>query len=417
MIVEILGIGREILDGRVVDTNSVYLAQKLKSRGLIPRFAQKVDDDAARMIEAFQLASQRSDVVLVTGGMGPTSDDITAEVFCRFLKVEPALHPEALKQVEECFARMNRPFTDVQKKQAALPPQARILRNREGTAPGFAVTHDGTQWYFMPGVPREMKSIFELEILAQLPENKNYRYYSWATQFTSEGELQSRLASLIQKLPAHFELSFRTHFPENHIGLYANCATPEDEQLFRSTQRSLNEVLGPDVFSDGQELQNLESVVLQQLQQKKAQIITVESCTGGLIAHRLTEIAGASAVFFGSFVTYDNLAKEDMGVKRENLEKFGAVSEAVAKEMAEAGLGRLSAHSCSDELYALSTTGIAGPAGGSAEKPVGTCFVGLARSRHPTQVLAVQALPHLDRSRMKTFFAQKALELLRRNTL
>ncbi len=256
------------------------------------------------------------------------------------------------------------------------------------------------------------------ELLDRLPGVPGYRTHAWATHFVPEADLQDRLKSLIDALPSGFELSFRTRFPENHIGLHASCWSPELSRTFDETQKKITSALGADAFSEGVELEELSTVVLRNARESEAWISCVESCTGGLIASKLTSVAGASQNFFAGWTTYHNGAKEALGVDPALLAKHGAVSEPVARAMAErglavteAGLGTNPAGSI--RSFCLSTTGIAGPSGGSLEKPVGLCFIGLATSGTETLVEEVRAPKGLERQQYQSYFAQKALNLLR----
>jgi nicotinamide-nucleotide amidase len=410
-VVEILTIGREILDGRVIDTNSIWLAERLKQNGLVPRYAQRVDDEISRVIEAFTIASRRSQIVLLTGGLGPTADDLTAEAFAQFLREPLELNPEALAQVEAVFAKIGRKMIDQQKKQAMLPRSCEIMSNSEGTAPGFM----RKGWYFMPGVPKEMKAMFDAHVFPRLPKIEGYRTSTWATQFTSEGELQSKLSSVHQALPPEFEITYRTRFPENHIGLHGDCATSEKKRVYESLASQIGEILGETVFSGGTglELQSLESAVVDRLTKARRTLGTVESCTGGLVSHRITEVSGSSQVFWSAWVTYDNRAKEALGVAPHLIRDHGAVSSEVAQALAEAGLAQLKKLGAPAPIC-VATTGIAGPNGGTAEKPVGLCYIAVAQDGLPTQIEEVRGRAYLKRGEYKLLFSQKALDLVRR---
>lgn len=417
-LVEIITIGREILDGRITDTNSVYLGEELSKRGLVPRFAQRVDDHIPRIVDALRLAASRSNLIFVTGGLGPTSDDLTAEAFATFVGEKPILNAQALKEIETYFTRIQREMIPTQSKQAMLAPSCFVLHNRVGSAPGFGWKSAENAFFFMPGIPSEMKAIFSEEILPTLEIDAGYRSHTWATQFTSEGELQQRLGSLA--LPENFELSYRTRFPENHIGLHAYCRNSNDEEVFRQRSTELERLLGDDIFTHGEKLLGLEEVVVAQLKKSGSLISTVESCTGGLLAHRLSNVPGSSEVFVDGHVTYHNDAKIRLGVAPELIAQFGAVSPEVARAMAEAGLRALEslnvAHGAS-RLFCLATTGIAGPSGGSPQKPVGLCHIALAERGQPTLTLEARGRMQLDRQALKLYFSQKALDLLRRKVL
>lgn len=425
-IVEIITVGREILDGRVIDTNAVEMAEALRPLGLTPRFGQRVDDDFDRMISAFQIAASRSKIILVTGGLGPTSDDLTAEAFARCISRPLVLNTEALTDIETIFKKIGRPVTDAQRKQALLPQDAVILKNPEGTAPGFAYTQNDILWFFMPGVPREMKRMLREQVLPRLPQDIKVRSRTWATQFTSEGMLQDALSQVQKKLSPAFELTFRTRFPENHIALYAECPNVADEKLFTQLAAEIETILGQGVFASASEatrLADLEEVVVGLLKEHGFMMATVESCTGGLLAHRLTNVSGSSAAYWGGFMTYDNSAKElAVDVPQELLKNHGAVSREVALAMAKGGLKKMrgALQGRSKNLVCISTTGIAGPTGGSAEKPVGLCFIGIARetdSGITSHCEEIRARAGFARDQYKTFFAQKALDLVRQTLL
>jgi nicotinamide-nucleotide amidase len=374
-----------------------------------------MDDDFDRVIEAFEIAKKRSNIILITGGLGPTADDLTAEAFGRFLGEKLELNSTALSQVEGWFKRMNRPLLDVQKKQAYFPKSCGILENFEGTAPGFTKRFDdGQAWYFMPGVPKEMKRMVEAHVLSELPLVKGYQTSSWATQFTSEGELQKRLGPVhqaIADLPG-FEITYRTRFPENHIGLHGVCLTEERKAAYLKQAQD-------DVFSGGVgvELRSLEVEVMDLLKKSSAIVATVESCTGGLVASRLTDVPGSSATYWASWLTYDNRAKEAIGVSSALLKEKGAVSPEVALALAESGLKKLKELGASGRpLICVSTTGVAGPDGGTDEKPVGLCFVAIASEglNKTNASEEIRGRVFLKRNENKLLFSQKALDMLRR---
>jgi len=418
--IEIITIGREILDGRVIDTNSAFFGQQLTRVGHVPRHFQRVDDIAADILSAFRLAATRARYVLVSGGLGPTSDDITAEVFAKFLGRPLAPHPEAREAVRQAFARIQRPIHDTQWKQAHLPEGVSILPNPNGTAPGFTLTHDGVTWFFMPGVPRELYPMFLDHVLPGIPPDAHFQKWMWMTHFTSEGELQHRLGDIIAALPPELSFFYRTRFPENHLGLSGSCTTPALKKHFAETVHRVSERLGTDVYSED-ELLTLERSVGTLAEGRGIFLVSVESCTGGLVAHRLTDMPGASKSYWGSFVTYDNEAKalvaESAGLgdeMRTALERHGAVSEETAGVMARAGAQQCLSKRPGAKVLSVSTTGIAGPDGGSAEKPVGLCFLAVSDGERVLASEKFQARPGLARDQLKLLFSQKALDLLRR---
>lgn len=416
--VELITIGREILDGRVIDTNAVRMAEILKTRGLIVRHAQRVDDEISRIVDAFKLAASRSHIILITGGLGPTSDDLTPEAFAKFLDVPLTENSLALKVVEDCLLMRGRPMSAAQRKQALTPEGVEIIKNPTGTAPGLflktAAPLGNQFWALMPGVPREMLAMLKNEVLDRLPGEKSYRTHQWATHFVAEAALQDRMQGLISRLPENFELSYRTRFPENHIGLHANCRTPEAVQAFEKISQEISELLGTDSFFDGVELKEIESLVLSKARASKIWLGCVESCTGGLISKKFTSVSGASENFFAGWTTYHNEAKIALGVDVSLIKNHGSVSESVARSLAESGLAQIEKGiGKSGHAACLSTTGIAGPGGGTTDKPVGLCFIGIAMTGTPSKVIEVRSLPGLTRDQYQMYFAQKAFaELL-----
>ena len=418
IIVELITIGREILDGRVVDTNAVRMAEILKTRGLIVRHAQRVDDDIERIVEAFELASTRSDVILTTGGLGPTSDDLTPEAFAKFLGTPLNENPEALFVVESMLKSRGRPMSPAQRKQALVPEGVDVVKNPNGTAPGLFLKRASARgpqyWALMPGVPKEMIAMLKDDLLPRFPGDEAYRTRQWATHFVAEAALQDRLQNIINALPKSFELSFRTRYPENHIGLHASCQTLEDKNNFDMISKKISDSLGRDAFSTGTDLEELETIVLQKARDNHIWISCMESCTGGLISKKLTSVAGSSENFYAAWTTYHNEAKINLGVDRDLIIKYGAVSESVAISMAEAGLAQMQ-HGLGKNLQSLcvSTTGVAGPGGGTDLKPVGLCYVALAQNGHKTEVIELRALPGLSREAYQMYFTQNALEMIR----
>jgi len=411
---ELVTIGREILDGRVIDTNAVRMAELLKTRGLVVRHAQRVDDDIGRVVDAFRLAASRSHVILVTGGLGPTSDDLTIEAFAKFLGVPLVEDALALEVVEDCLRKRARPMTPAQRKQALVPQGTEVVKNPNGTAPGIFLKRAsalGPQlWALMPGVPREMIAMLKDDVLGRLPGLIGYRSYQWATHFVAEASLQERLQPLIEALPPDFELSFRTRFPENHIGLHADCSDATRHTHFERIRREISTRLSTDCFSEGFELTEIEAVVLAKARATRTWISCVESCTGGLLSKKFTSVAGASENFFAGWTTYHNAAKVGLGVDSDLLRKHGAVSESVARALAESGRAQaLKGLGTSSRTLCVSTTGIAGPGGGTEQKPVGLCFIGLAASDRETRVIELRAPPSLSRDQYQAYFAQRAL--------
>lgn len=392
-IVELLTIGREILDGRIVDTNSVKIAEILRSRGLVPRYAQRVDDDLSRMDEAIRIAGARSDVILVTGGLGPTSDDLSAEAFALYLGEKLTMSEVALQAVADYLARFSRTMIDAQKKQALLPPSCFLLPNLEGTAPGFALERDGRSWYFMPGVPREMLRMLREQVLPRLPKREGYRSRAWITQFTAESLLQQSLDEIEFDAKPEFEITYQTRFPENHIGLLGNCQDAEAEARFEALAHRITEKLGSDVFwvaHSPSEMRTLEQVVVPILLSAGVRLCIAEQVTGGELAARFTAVADSEKVFAGAQVDFlqDHVPSESLAVEF-------AQTALAATRGSDPAIG---------DCMAIAVVG-------DATKMQG--WIALATPQG-TLALEVQAKIAVDRVRFRLLLTQRALDILRR---
>lgn len=367
----ILSIGTEILFGQITNTNSVYLSQQLNMMGIDVMYHYTVGDNPQRLEELIKLAFRDCDLIITTGGLGPTQDDLTKEIACQTLDDELVLHEPSLKHLEEFFDKRKGKMTENNLKQAYMPSRATVLYNNQGTAPGFALEKDGKHIICMPGPPREMKAMFENEAkpyLEKLAEStlvyKQLRVFG-----IGESQLETVLLPLINE---QTDPTLATYAKIGECALRIASKRPdraEAEQAVDAMIEKVNEYIGDYIFSYDDE--ELADVVAKKLLDRKITISAAESCTGGMFAARMTDIPGISEVFDRSLVTYSNQAKMDeLGVKSETLEQFGAVSEETAREMAE-GLYRVSG---SD--LCVSITGISGPGGAVPEKPVGTVYIG-----------------------------------------
>lgn len=374
---EFLAIGNELLDGRVTDTNSVRLGQALTELGNPLQQRSTVIDEAGAIHSAIEGAVKRqAKVVVVSGGLGPTSDDITARTFAEFLQVELVRDEEVVRQLKESFAARGYPFTDNQLQQADRPAGAQLIKNPRGTAPGFSLVIDGCRFISLPGVPREFDVMVEGALLEGLRHVRGPRQTHHLRTFgLGEGEADSRLAPVHERWPL-VELGFRAHFPELHIKLAAS-----EEGLGQLAEATVfaRQVLGSVVFSDKE--QSLPETVVETLTSQGRTIAAAESCTGGLISHLLTQVSGSSAVFLGGMVTYHNDAKMNwLDVPSTMLEEHGAVSREVVCAMAEAV--RLKAGAA----VGVATSGVAGPGGATADKPVGTIWIATSTGLEPGAV-------------------------------
>ena len=409
MIAEIIITGDEICSGAVVDSNSSHIAQRLEGKGIQVVRHNSVCDDIAAIVSILKEIGSRADITVVTGGLGPTSDDLTAEAAANAAGVGLAVNDMAQSSIEDFFKTRKRFMTDFDRKQAMLPEGAECLCNPVGTAPGFQLKIGRCNFFFLPGVPFEMRRMLADSVLPWIERlygsEKEFSFIRNISIFgLTEADINQRLAGLAEKFPG-IKPGFLTIFPEIHVKLYARGKDKNicNELLIKASEWVLNKI-GDNVFSvDGE---SMEAVVGGLLRRKKATLAVAESCTGGLLSHWITNVAGSSDYFLFSGVTYSNEAKiKVLGVLPETLKRYGAVHEETAKEMAE-GARRVSGAD-----YGLATTGIAGPGGGTDEKPVGTVCIGLAT---PDVVKGYRFnFTSGNRSMNKKIFAMKALDLLR----
>lgn len=369
--VAILSTGDELTTGRVVDTNSTRIAERLFSLGLEVVAVLKVGDTRERLLWALDQALSLGDLVIGTGGLGPTADDLTttvvAEYFGRALKTDQAI-ADALKRR---FEARGFPWTENNLKQAMFPEGAAIVPNPVGTAPGFRVERDGKTLVWLSGVPREMEAMLKDSVLPWIAEASGAGEVSVAT-FKINGLTESKLDDLVKavSLPPQGRLSFRAHYPD--LTLKLTVRGGQSDQEFAELTAQIRQALGRHVYAEADV--TLEEIVGGLLRQKGWWLALAESCTGGAIAARITRVPGSSEYFKSSVVCYSNESKVHfLGVKQMTLDEHGAVSRETALEMAEGALRASAAD------IALSTTGVAGPAGGSEAKPVGTVWMGLAR--------------------------------------
>lgn len=367
--IAVLTVGDELLNGEMSDTNTMRIARSLGAHGLTLRESRTVADVEADIGEALLDLAHRQDVVIVSGGLGPTADDLTARAAARAFERRLVLSDEALQQIREHFRRRGRPMHPADEKQALLPQKATILANPVGSAPGFLLQQGGKDIYFLPGVPAEMAAILEQAILPRLQERTGGRFPQQERVLKifglSEPKTEERLTG---SLPIGVTLAFGVDFPFVHAKLRAQGE--EADTLLDRAELTARQALGDYIVAtdDG----SLVLTVARLLTAAGLTLSLAESCTGGLIAKLLTDLPGSSAYLERAAVTYANSAKRDwLGVPADLLEREGAVSEACALAMAR-GIRRTSGTD-----VALAVTGIAGPTGGSADKPVGTVYLAL----------------------------------------
>ncbi len=408
---EILTIGDELLRGEIVDSNKSFLSERLLRLDIETHFHTSVRDVPADMTDAFQRAAARSDVVLVSGGLGPTRDDLTSEVMAASFGRELVLDEEALACIRAFFEGVGREMTENNVSQAYFPEGTEVLPNPIGTAPGFMLEVEGTLFFSMPGVPRELYRMMDEQVLPRIARRAGasgqiVRAALLRTFGMGESTLDDELKDVA--IGDGVTLGFRTSFPDNYLRPLARGATEaEAEATLANVCDAIRNRLGPLVYSEGDE--TMEHVVGRLLSERGATIAVAESCTGGLIAERITDVPGSSGYFMGGVVAYSNDAKRDLlGVPEALLAEHGAVSDPVARAMAESVRARFGAS------VGVATTGISGPDGGTPEKPVGLVDLALADAdgTHSDHFVVP-----LDRTRHRLLSAQTALDWVRRRLL
>ena len=367
---EILCVGTELLIGDIVNTNAAYLSKKLSENGIFVYHHTVVGDNDGRLREALSDALGRSDVVVMTGGLGPTYDDMTKETVSSVMGKKLVRHEESEKRILAYFARTDRVPTPNNMKQALMPEGATVFENNFGTAPGCAIESDGKTVVMLPGPPKEMKPMFDDEVLPYLLRNSTEVLVSENVNIFGMGEssVEEKLRDIMIS-GDNPTIAPYVNDGEVRVRVTARAENREcAEKLIAPVVEKIKEIIGDFVY--GVNAVSLENAVVKTFAEKGLALASAESCTGGLISKRITDIPGSSAMFGYGVCTYANEAKEKiLGVKHETLEKYGAVSEATAREMAE-GLLRLSGAD-----VAVCTTGLAGPGGGSDEKPVGLVYL------------------------------------------
>lgn len=400
-------IGDELLIGQVIDTNSAWMAQQLNSIGVIVKRRISVGDNKADIWQALDDAAKDTSVILITGGLGPTADDITKPLLCEYFGGKMVVDAGALQNVTDIFKRLNRPMIARNMQQAEVPDVCTVIQNERGTAPGMWFEKDGRIFVSMPGVPHEMKGMMDDYVLKILPGHFSLPFIFHKTLLTA-GVGESFLADLIGDwelaLPENIKLAYLPNYGMVRLRLTAigfdksaieNSVIAEFEKL---------QALVKDYLVTNKD-EPMEAVVAALLKAKNKTMSTAESCTGGYIAHLITSMAGSSAYYFGSVVSYDNSVKQNLlGVSIETLNDEGAVSEAVVQQM----LAGVLAKTYTD--YAVAVSGIMGPDGGTDAKPVGMVWIAAGNAQ---KVVTKQLQFRFDRRRNIELTATNALNLLR----
>lgn len=402
MRIESIAVGDEILTGSTVDTNLSVLARGLEMVGHVLSSHSIIGDSLKTISDALTRAVTRSDVVIVSGGLGPTRDDITREAAAAAFTQPLRLNVRALGHIRKRFERTKREMSPTNTRQAMFPARSVPLKNEAGTAWGFLIRHGRTRVYFLPGVPREFLWMLGRHVFPSLTRGRPIAV-RWLHIF---GLPESGIEQLLSDTDTSgMTLGFYPHFPEVHLKLTAR-GTDASRRLLKA-EKSIRERLGIHIFGTGE--QTMEGVVGRLLLKKGATLAVAESCTGGLVSHRLTNIPGSSGYMERGVVCYSDRSKtEILGVRKAVVKRYGAVSREAAMEMARGARKR------ARTTYGISITGIAGPRGGSRKKPVGTIFVAL--SGHDGDQVRSLTFPG-TREQIKLIASEAALDLVRRTLL
>lgn len=411
ILAEIITIGDELLIGQVIDTNSAWMGQKLNEIGIKVKQITSISDDKMHILTTLEEAKKRADVILITGGLGPTKDDITKKTLCDYFGSELVFHEPSFKVIEEIFNSRGRTITETNRLQAYVPANCEVLVNKNGTAPGMWFNDGKKIIVSMPGVPNEMKGLMETLVIPQLKSKFNLAPIVHKTILT-QGIGESFLSDLIEKwelaLPVYMKLAY---LPSAGTVRLRITASGKDADVLRkeveSQTEELKKLISEYIF--GYETDQLESLIGELLVQKNKTLSTAESCTGGFIAHKITSVPGSSRYYMGSVLPYSNDLKTGLlKVDPELIAKHGAVSQEVVTQMAELARKMLKTD------YAIATSGIAGPSGGSDLKPVGTVWIGIAG---PEKTKAWKVQLGSNRLRVITETALHALNGLRKELL
>ncbi|HTH81625.1 MAG TPA: competence/damage-inducible protein A [Mucilaginibacter sp.] len=378
MLAEIITIGDEILIGQIVDTNSAWMARQLNDAGIRVKQISSVSDDKQHILTALAEAARRADIIFITGGLGPTKDDITKTTLAEYFGVGMVENEDALNNVKRFFEKYNRPLLENNRLQAQVPENCEVIVNKNGTAPGMWFNHKGKVYVSMPGVPFEMMYLMEEEVIPKIKAQFKLPVIIHKTILTvGEGEsfLAMRIAAVEDALPSYIKLAYLPKLGQVRLRL---SGYGEDEAFLQSEinkyAAKIIEVVG-DVVAAEEDIP-LEKAILNFMTEKGLTLSVAESCTGGYLSHLITQHAGSSQVFFGGAVSYSYELKESiLGVKNETLWQYGAVSEPTVIEMVEGALLNFKSD------FAVAVTGIAGPGGGLPDKPVGTVWIAVASAQ------------------------------------
>lgn len=409
---EIITIGDEILIGQIVDTNSAWIGEQFNLNGIEIYQITSVHDDHDQILEAVQKAEDKVDLVVITGGLGPTKDDITKNVLCQYFNTRLVLHQPTLDQIIERFGKRGIDMNKLNHDQALVPESCTVLTNEMGTAPGMWFEKNNTIFVSLPGVPFEMKYLIEFELLPRLRKTGRTEaiyHKTVLTQGVPESMLAEKIAHWEDALPKHIKLAYLPNPMAVRLRLSAMGNNQEllKEQVDQEI-RKLQQIIPESIF--GYNNETLSEVTGRILAKNGKTLALAESCTGGYISHLVTAVAGSSDYYQGAVTSYSNQVKETvLKVNHNDIEKYGAVSKQVAEQMVAGVKSALNAD------YAISTTGIAGPGGGSPEKPVGTVWIAVSGPKSTQAVKYVFVGDNRHRNILRA--SQTALQMLRRMVL
>ncbi|NJW51719.1 competence/damage-inducible protein A [Salinimicrobium oceani] len=409
MTAEIITIGDEILIGQIVDSNSAFIAKELNLIGISVYQITSVQDEKAHIRTTLAEASKRADIIILTGGLGPTKDDVTKYTFAEFFEDQLVLNEKVLGHIEELFSKYKKtPISDLNREQAMLPSKAVPLHNKYGTAPGMWMEKDGKVFISLPGVPYEMMQLMEGEVIPRL-QQKFHRPYIYHKTILTQGEGESaianRLAAFEEKLPSHIKLAYLPDL--GSVRLRLSGKGEHEEELISAVEKQvegLYELLGDIIAEEQEEDEKIAVQISKLLTSQKKFLSAAESCTGGALAAEFTTHPGASSCFIGGMVSYaTNVKSENLGVPKDLIEKYSVVSAEVAEAMAK------HAKKMFRTDYALSTTGNAGPTKGDSDAEVGTVYIGLAT---PEKIYSKKFIFGNSRDQVVKQTVQKAFEMI-----
>lgn len=409
MLAEIITIGDEILIGQTVDTNSAWLGKRLNQYGIEVIQISSINDKQSSIIDALKLAESRADVILITGGLGPTKDDITKKVLADYFNAQLVQSDEALDNIKAILSRKGRSILQTNIDQALVPENCTPILNHKGTAPGMYFEENNKVYVSMPGVPYEMKDMMErivFEKLNSTGDNYSIVHHTITVVGVPESLLADQIEAIEDSLPSHLKLAYLPHLNLVRLRLSGKSISISEAKLREEVNDffdQIKEIIG-NVWFDGEK--NLAELVGALLHRSGNSLGTCESCSGGFIAHKITAVPGSSAYYKGSIISYAYDTKvKIVDINQDTLNKLGAVSEEVCKSMA------LNAREKLDVDYCISTTGIAGPSGGTATKPAGLVYIGIAGPNGFVQVKRHEFHGTREQVIERTAFA--ALEMLR----